>query len=77
MQIENEKDSVYSSGKMEQEDEKDDESENDESEEDTQRLKHRVMCLEKQITSLAALILDNTTSKKNLTELILFTNYVD
>ena len=38
---------------------------NDESEEDTQRLKHRVMCLEKQITSLAALILDNTTSKKN------------
>ena len=46
-------------------DESSDESENDESEEDTQRLKHRVMCLEKQITSLAALILDNTTSKKN------------
>ena len=42
-----------------------DESANDGSEEDTQRLKHRVMCLEKQITSLAALILDNTNSKKN------------
>jgi hypothetical protein len=46
-----------------------DESENDESEteseEDTQSLKHRVMCLEKQITSLATLILDNTNSKKN------------
>ena len=43
-----------------------DESENDESEseEDTQSLKHRVMCLEKQITSLATLILDNTNSKR-------------
>ena len=54
-----------SSDESSDESEKDDESENDESEEDTQRLKHRVMCLEKQITSLAALILDNTTSKKN------------
>ena len=50
-----------SSDESSDESEKDDESEK----EDTQRLKHRVMCLEKQITSLAALILDNTTSKKN------------
>jgi Ran GTPase-activating protein (RanGAP) involved in mRNA processing and transport len=42
-----------------------DESSNDESEEDNQSLKQRVMCLEKQISSLATLILENTNSKKN------------
>jgi len=42
-----------------------DESSNDESVEDNQSLKQRVMCLEKQISSLATLILENTNSKKN------------
>jgi TATA-binding protein-associated factor Taf7 len=42
-----------------------DESSNDESEDDNQSLKQRVMCLEKQISSLATLILENTNSKKN------------
>ena len=55
----------------ESEDDESDESEDDVSDdnvsesEDNVSLKHRVMCLEKQITSLAALILDNTNSKKN------------
>ena len=45
----------------------DDESvdDDDESVDDNQSLKQRVMCLEKQISSLATLILENANSKKN------------
>ena len=48
-----------------EEDESDESEDNVSESEDNVSLKHRVMCLEKQITSLAALILDNTNSKKN------------
>ena len=51
----------------EEDESENDESSNDEDEsvEDNQSLKQRVMCLEKQISSLATLILENANSKKN------------